>query len=434
MSVKILTGDCRNVLATLAADSVHCCVTSPPYWGLRDYGVPGQIGLESTFPEFISEMVKVFREVRRVLRPDGTCWINLGDSYASSGPRGNGGWDGNNKNSDGSPRLSRQAGDSWGGSTAVGGLKPKDLCGIPWRVALALQEDGWWLRQDIIWSKPNPMPESVTDRCTKAHEYVFLLSKSSRYYFDAETIREPHADPERGAGAKKDGYGGSRIAGFENEQFVTKWKIDESARSYNPNGRNKRSVWEIATSPFPEAHFATFPPALVEPCIKAGTSEKGCCGKCGAPWVRATAREFKPQGDVSLDRGVRGADGQKPMDTSNSWEGFPRGTTRHETTGWSPTCTCHGHFEEFDALPDRNLDPTEKRRKIRIYMPHGDQPPPVPCTVLDPFGGAGTTGLVADRLQRNSVIIELNPQYVEMQKRRISDDAPLFANLTEAAE
>ena len=284
MGYKLLVGDCRDILPTLPAESVHCCMTSPPYWGLRDYGVTGQIGLEPTIDQFVAEMVAVFREVRRVLRKDGTLWLNLGDSYASR--------------------------------SAADGLKPKDLCGIPWRVAFALQADGWWLRQDIIWSKPNPMPESVTDRCTKAHEYVFLLTKAERYYYDAEAIKEDaiHA----GRVVEYDGTQKNSTAAAEQRMRT---RIDQNVTV--GSSRNKRSVWEVATAPFSEAHFATFPPALIEPCIKAG------CPKGG--------------------------------------------------------------------------------------------------TVLDPFGGAGTTGLVADRLQRNAILIELNPKYAEMANRCIHDDAPLFA-------
>ena len=190
MSVRIIQGDCRYMLKTLPSESVHCVCTSPPYWGLRDYGVAGQIGLEPTYAEFVEQMVAVFREVRRVLRGDGTLWLNLGDSYAgtSCGEQGQTGQRADRRRP-GNPDKNHGASDR-NGLGSVHGLKPKDLCGIPWRVAFALQADGWWLRQDIIWSKPNPMPESVTDRCTKAHEYLFLLSKSERYFYDAEALRE----------------------------------------------------------------------------------------------------------------------------------------------------------------------------------------------------------------------------------------------------
>ena len=312
--IKVTAGDCRDVLRTLPDESVHCVVTSPPYWGLRDYGVDGQIGLEVSYNLYILKLVvEVFREVRRVLRKDGTCWINLGDAYASGG-RGGG--------ADGSKQQTN-AGSLLGPKQASGGLKPKDLCGIPWRVAFALQADGWWLRQDIIWSKPNPMPESVTDRCTKAHEYIFLLSKSERYYYDADAIREPHiyANDKRNDGRRHTYADNAKHSQCDPERQRTK----TDCVSFHPNGRNKRSVWDIATAPFSEAHFATFPPALIEPCVLAG------CPKGG--------------------------------------------------------------------------------------------------TVLDPFGGAGTTGLVADRLERNAILIELNPDYAVMAERRIRDDAGMFAQV-----
>ena len=292
MTVTILPGDCRRVLATLPATSVQTCVTSPPYFGLRDYGADGQIGLEPTPAEYVDEMVAVFREVWRVLKDDGTLWLNLGDSYAaarggSTPPAetlagGVNGWmpDGTRTNRD------RKAGYNPSRNAPAIGLKHKDLIGIPWRVAFALQADGWYLRQDIIWHKPNPMPESVTDRCTKAHEYLFLLAKSERYYYDAEAIAEP---------------------------------------ATNDDSRNRRSVWTVPTKPFSGAHFATFPPDLIAPCILAGS---------------------------------------RPHDV-----------------------------------------------------------------VLDPFGGAGTTGLVADRLGRDATLIELNPEYVGIAERRLTNDAPLFADI-----
>lgn len=309
MSVRILNGDCRDVLKTLPDESVHCVVTSPPYFGLRDYGVDGQIGLEATPDAFVAEMVAVFREVRRVLRLDGTLWLNLGDSYnAHPGQR---------KTTDKAGEKQRSDTGSVGApSRYVPGLKPKDLIGIPWRVAFALQADGWWLRQDIIWSKPNPMPESVTDRCTKAHEYLFLMAKSERYFYDAEAIKEASAQPERAGILEKS---------FSTSDSISSLRQDVGRAVMRTEHRNKRSVWHVATAPFSEAHFATFPPALIEPCIKAGCREGG--------------------------------------------------------------------------------------------------------TVLDPFGGAGTTGLVADRLGRSAILIELNPDYAAMAERRIKSESPLFAEV-----
>lgn len=273
---RIIQGDCIEGLRTLPDASVHCCVTSPPYWGLRDYGHAGQIGLESTPEAYVSRMVEVFREVRRVLREDGTLWLNLGDSYC-----GGGGY------APDAPCNKRRAeGESWGAMNAFStregearkkarpgytppGLKAKDLVGIPWRVAFALQADGWWLQQDIIWHKPNPMPESVRDRCTKAHEYVFLMTKSERYFYDAEAVSEAVASssvsrlqqptlPEQA--------GSLRVPGKTNGPMKAVGGTDT---------RNRRSVWTVTTKPYSGAHFATMPPDLVEPCIKAGCPEGG---------------------------------------------------------------------------------------------------------------------------------------------------------------
>lgn len=305
MTVRIINADVMDGLAQLYDESVHCVVTSPPYWGLRDYGNAGQLGREPTLGEHVEAMVRVFREVRRVLRKDGTLWLNYGDSYAGHNAPG---WrPGNETKNNGASNKN--------GVGYVQGLKPKDLCGVPWRIAFALQADGWWLRQDIIWSKPNPMPESIKDRCTKAHEYLFLMAKSERYYFDAEAISEEGSG--RCPGNVNYRYDG--LAGHETKGGIL-------AQSQIPQlTRNKRSVWEVATQPFPEAHFATFPPALIEPCIKAGTAIGG--------------------------------------------------------------------------------------------------------TVLDPFGGSGTTGLVADRLKRNAILIELNPEYAAMAEKRIKGDCPMFAEI-----
>lgn len=279
----ILQGDCLDVLKTLNSESVHCCVTSPPYYGLRDYGVDGQIGLESTPEEYVSKLVEVFREVRRVLRDDGTLWLNLGDTYAGSGKgqTPNGCADPKNKKTSG---MFLQITDD--------GLQPKNLIGIPWRVAFALQADGWYLRQDIIWAKPNPMPESVTDRCTKSHEYIFLLSKSRNYYYNAEAIMEPVAettlerisqDVEHQTGSdrvpgKTNGpmkavvrYGGNKYTADPDEFYRTK---SGNAYKYKPY-RNKRDVWTVSAQPYKEAHFAVFPPKLIEPCILAGCPEGG---------------------------------------------------------------------------------------------------------------------------------------------------------------
>ena len=263
----IIPGDCIAGMRTLPDGIAHCCVTSPPYWGLRDYGHDGQIGLEDTPEAYVARIVDVFREVRRVLRDDGTCWLNLGDSYANDcfGAGGKGKQDTNKGTQHDMTEAERYRGIPYG-------LKRKDLVGIPWRVAFALQADGWWLRQDIIWAKPNPMPESVTDRCTKAHEYVFLLTKSQRYFYDAEAVSEAAV------------YAGSTgcFAGAKNASRA-------AAKGRKPSGnerpdagrvavaetRNRRSVWTVTSKPYSGAHFATMPPDLVEPCIKAGSPEGG---------------------------------------------------------------------------------------------------------------------------------------------------------------
>ena len=319
MSSRVIIGDCRAVLPTLEAGSVQTCVTSPPYWGLRDYGVAGQLGLESTPQEYVERMVAVFREVHRVLRDDGTLWLNLGDSYASNPSKGGSGPNGKNGYGENYARGRRGSGRADGivtedsprnrdGSPPCE-LPAKNLVGIPWRVAFALQADGWYLRQDIIWAKPNPMPESVQDRCTKSHEYMFLLAKSERYYFDYDALQEPcDSGPsdirkmlesqERIGGKHKDlvdpyskassttNIGQKRAVGGRSGN---KERKPASARGVpvDTNGstsgavagsipwegltRNKRSVWTVGTAPYSGAHFATFPPALIEPCILAGS-------------------------------------------------------------------------------------------------------------------------------------------------------------------
>ena len=360
MTIRVLTGDCRDVLRTLPAGSAQCCVTSPPYFGLRDYGVAGQIGLEDTPDAFIAEMVAVFQEVRRVLADDGTLWLNLGDSYAGS-------WGAQSREHAGkhAPNISALSanqvkaaatrGTMTGSLGRTPGYKAKDLMMIPARVALALQADGWWLRSHIIWAKPNPMPESVTDRPTSSHESIFLLSKSARYFYDAGAVRETRTSDEDANGFRGGAYTGGNIdngsmgartargnkrvgkqediaaaagqaggsSGRRMAGFNERW--DEAEANGVAAGRNLRNVWTVASQPFSGAHFATFPPALIEPCIKAGS---------------------------------------RPGDT-----------------------------------------------------------------VIDPFGGAGTTGLVADRLARDAILIELNPEYADMARRRVTDDAPLFAEI-----
>jgi DNA modification methylase len=360
MTTTILIGDVREQLRTLADNSVHCIVTSPPYWGLRDYGVNGQIGLEASPAEFIAAMVDVFEELRRVLRPDGTCWMNMGDSYATGAGKVNSAPGGGTQGE----RWSGVRGDDKAPARGpltqpnrmpLTGFKPKDLVMMPHRLAIALQDAGWWVRQDIVWSKPNPMPESVRDRCTKSHEYIFLLTKSERYYYDADAITEPvsagtHARLSQGVqaqigsarangGAKTNGamkavgrkvHASTGVGFGRGYDKVAKPRVKnnasfDEAMAIMPDRRNKRSVWTITTQGFSEAHFATFPPELPETCIKAGC----------------------PPGGI----------------------------------------------------------------------------------VLDPFFGAGTTGLVAERLQRDCIGIELNPAYAEIARRRIISDCPLLADV-----
>lgn len=371
---RLLIGDCREMLRMLPEESVHCVVTSPPYWGLRDYRHDDQLGLEPTPEEYVANMVEVFREVRRVLRSDGTLWLNLGDSYNAY----NGGAGPSSSLSRGAQTTERPKLPS-GYGLRYKGLKPKDLVGIPWRVAFALQADGWYLRSDIIWAKPNPMPESVRDRPTKAHEYVFLLSKSERYYYDAEAVKEPAQHEVVAQGC----LGAVGVTGRND--------APKKARSHsrpNPDAtRNARSVWTIATRPYHGAHFATFPPELAERCIRAGTSERGCCPECGAPWERVVERPAEPEGlrnrggGAKYDFHVRQVgSGQKLQDWLNA--NPPR------TIGWRPTCECNA----------------------------GD---PVPCMVLDPFAGSGTVGMVATGHGRHAVLIELNPDYAELIRERI---------------
>jgi DNA modification methylase len=253
----LIRGDARRL--PLVDGCIACVVTSPPYWGLRDYGAPQQIGLESTPEAYVAQLVAVFREVRRVLADDGTAWLNLGDSYAGGG----GFCPGAPSNLAGSKQTT-QGGSIRGSIKPQGDIKAKDLVGIPWRVAFALQADGWYLRSDIIWSKPNPMPESVTDRPTKAHEYIFLLAKAARYYYDADAIAESGAKPigSNGNFGNKDAQARRVAALTGNMRPGVEYLIDGT--------RNKRSVWHVSTQPYPDAHFATFPEALIEPCILAG--------------------------------------------------------------------------------------------------------------------------------------------------------------------
>jgi DNA modification methylase len=357
--MRVLVGDVLDKLRELPDGGVQCVITSPPYWGLRDYSYDGQMGLEATPEGYVEKMVEVFREVKRVLRDDGTLWLNLGDSYASDF-KGSGG---------ASEKQLSNAGSRYRMSQRLNhGLKPKDLCGIPWRLAFALQADGWYLRSDIIWAKPNPMPESVTDRPTKAHEYIFLFSKRANYYYDAEAIREPAEYGRREWSNIAGNLAGVGINGTRGHATVS--GADPSA------GRNKRSVWTIATQPYPEAHFATFPEELPKICILAGTSAKGCCGRCGSPWERIVEKE-----PMKIDRSFN-----HPLELRTRTSGTMVEPAKSQTLGWQAGCDC-----EADVIP---------------------------CAVCDPFAGSGTTGKVALELGRSAILIELNPKYVELIEQR----------------
>ena len=511
--VRLYHADARSI--PLPDESVHCVVTSPPYWNLRDYGLApsvwggdsecphywldgviapgarssdsksgskqqnanrrdgmptsafcgecgawlGALGLEPTVDLYVAHIVEIFRDVWRVLRKDGTCWINLEDSY--SGRRG-------------------------------GDLKPKDLVGMPWRIAFALQDDGWWLRSPVIWDKPNPMPESVTDRLTTSHEYVFMLTKSGDrlywahpdrpgvrskppadyryvhtetgevaetppkgwrakdsgwrrvnlwqghdYFFDGYAIREPLAEASvarisqatfwKQQGGPKDYSNGvnpsrSTRRSLENlarrtpsrrnvnhdepdltgrypqkqekqrghrrphQGFTDRWD-DMKTAEQRAGGANARTVWRIAARPFSGNHFATFPEDLPRRCIMAGTSAYGVCAECGAPWERVVERNFHAQDDVSEARGIRGAEGQKPLDTNNAWEWYPRGSTTYRSVGWQPTCACD----------------------VSV----------VPATVLDPFIGSGTTAVAAQKLGRRAVGIDASADYLQLAIKRV---------------
>jgi len=466
----IHTGDCRDVLPTLPAQSVQCVVTSPPYWGLRDYGVEGQIGLEPTPEEYLSTMVDVFRHVWRVLRDDGTLWLNMGDSYNAQQGKG---WV-THKGGLPNPAIGteQRSRPTW--------QKPKDLLGMPWRLAFALQADGWYLRSDIIWAKGlsfcstyagSVMPESVTDRPTKAHEYLFLLTKSPRYYYDADAVREAGvtrpqrrftASPLRKAIPGQQAHGGVKQCRDSPEVDIT---------SRNLTSRNLRTVWAINPKPYSEAHFATFPLALVEPCVKAGTSEKGCCASCGAPWARVVetdlsnvpTRKATKRGPVDLPamaaylkehREARGLSKAAVDDalgtvTLYSWfEGRSSGIDAPTPEQWARLKVILGLGDEFDSQIQSTVevDVTDsapnKAFGVRTYGKtwNSDKkttgwrhtcaciapPERVPCTVLDPFAGSGTTGVVAQRLGREFVGIELNPAYVDLAER--DTVGPLFTS------
>lgn len=368
----------------LEDESVQTCVTSPPYWGLRSYageqetdwadGTRCPLGLEPTPELYVAHMVEAFREVRRVLRPDGTLWLNLGDSYAASGMGGN-------------PAESKYRKQATNVGSLIHGrkpsphLKPKDLVGIPWMVAFALRADGWYLRSDIIWHKPNPMPESVRDRPTKSHEYIFLLTKGERYYYDHVAIMEPVAASSI-ARVSQNGGNPTFAAGRDRTEAAGRGRQTLRAdQLVNLHGRNKRSVWTVATRPYSGEHFATYPPDLIEPCILAGSSPQAC-GVCGTPWARC----------VEIKRGERDDAGRTHSTTEQRLGRTPvpeRGwESTRQTTGWRPTCK----HDDGSGL----------------------------STVLDPFNGSGTTGLVAVRHGRNYVGVDISDEYLDLARQRIN--------------
>jgi DNA modification methylase len=401
MKGKILQGDVLEVAKPLLTQSINCIVTSPPYFGLRDYGLPHThwpevayapmaglplitipamsccLGLEDSIEAYVGHMVLVFRELWRVLRDDGVAWLNLGDSYAS-GNRDQCNPSGNTGQANLSEGLRRPP--------TPDGLNPKNLIGIPWRVAFALQADGWYLRSDVIWAKKNPMPESVTDRPTKAHEYVFLLAKSERYWWDQEAIREENTWPDHNRF-------GNKNAKARRVKKLTGNMRPDAPKQTDRIGRNRRTVWSIATKPYKEAHFAVMPTALIEPCILAGCPGRVCV-ECGEPWVRVVEKSPLQLGKESNNLKL-----QSPnvFERGGNQAKYVRvGIVKTKTIAHTPTCAC--------TAPTR------------------------PGVVLDPFFGSGTTGEVAIKTGRDWLGIELNPEYVELAKKRIGQTQPaLFA-------
>lgn len=379
--VSILIGDALERLRQLPSGCVQCAVTSPPYFGLRNYGVAGQIGLEESPDTYVLALVDVFRELRRVLRSDGVLFLNLGDSYAA------------NRAYQVVDNKHRDVGNN-GSMKVPAGLKPKDLLMIPSRVALALQADGWWLRSHIAWTKGNPMPESTKDRPTSSWESIFMLTKSQRYFWDGLAVIEPFADARQGRDGGR--APSQRNRGGRTDGLTKPSAIDPSANG----GRNLRNVWAMNSQPYRGAHFAVFPMSLPERCIKAATSERGQCVECGAPWKRIVEKGEPDRehqlacggdengeytGQALKDYAAAGA-----QNASDLKRRILEGMRVKRTVGWEPTCGC----PPFD---------------------------PVPCLVLDPFGGAGTTAVAASALGRDSVMIDLNPDYEEMMRARLVD-------------
>lgn len=446
---KILQGNALQILRSMPDGIADMCVTSPPYFGLRDYGTEGEIwdgepdckhkwgkefkkkvcgnkdypdtaaqagnrhsqkiletknvisqgnicencgawkgslGLEPTPELYIKHLTDIFREVRRVLKPTGTLWLNLGDSYAGSG-----GVDGMPEDHVSISGVNRQKYAKNNPNKKVAGLKNKDLIGIPWMAAFSLRNDGWWLRADIIWAKKNSMPESVLDRVTRSHEYIFHMAKSKKYYYDADAIAEPitaysrmysYNNPDNRKDTGKDA--GKVHKGLTPD---TQNAYYEKMRQGLITTKNKRSVWHIATKSFHEAHFATFNEDLIRPCILAGASEKGCCSKCGSPYVRMVDKERKETENYKLQDLRQTSAGSNNTDSKGKVPSYmPPVKT---TITWAPTCSC---------------------KKAEV----------VPSIVLDIFMGSGTTAVVAMENKRNFIGIELNAEYIKMAEKRIS--------------
>ena len=381
---RILIGDVREQLASLPAAAVQCVITSPPYWGLRDYGMDGQIGMESDFQDYIQTLVEIFRDVRRVLREDGTLWLNLGDTYQKG------------KGQAGGVDLKQPARlhmrPTAGPNNKAGRLPNKNLIGIPWRVALALQADGWFLRDEIIWHKPAPMPSSAKDRSCRAHEQIFLLSQKPNYFFDWYALTE------------------EAVSGNRNSQFATgKTGQSQQRCSLRPRAdysrRMGRSVWRISSRGYKGAHFAVYPPALVQRCLLAGSSAAGCCAECGSPLERQVDRVRVPtrpgtNSKVNLASDDPDSPYEQHAGTVVGNRDPLRHVTEYRTSCWAKRCECVT---------------TET----------------VPCVVLDPFLGSGTTLAVAREWGRSGIGIELNPEYAALARQRIDQVQPRMIELAE---
>jgi len=375
--------DVLDVLREMESDSVHVCCTSPPYFGLRDYGCAGQIGLEPTLQEFIAKLVAVFAEVHRVLHPSGTLWINLGDSYASG--KGTCFNPGGGESSLGKERKQAAAHPLNRGNKSdleAQGLKPKDLMMVPSRFAIAMQDWVWYLRDFIVWHKPAPMPESVTDRCTKAWEPIFMFAKSPKYYADMEAVKQQAIEPVPRTSflpdSNKDSQSTCRVAASS---------VSRKNRDGEITTSNLRNVWTLSPESFPGKHFATFPSELPRKCIMIGSSAKGCCPHCLAPWVRVVESNGYSKADKPSAR--KGAD-INPSNQGTAMRCVGCGHWSKETTGWAASCQC----------------------------PHTEAET-IPCRVLDPFSGSGTTGRVAFDLGRDYIGIDLNKEYEALARERI---------------